>query len=472
MPPIGIRFFRIAALLAFASAISVVVPELEWAVVVADVALAAAWAVDYAAARRAAGRIRATRRWPTLLSQGATAEVTVEIALESPRLASASEGPRSVAVWLRDGLHPGLAAAPVRERVVLSPGKVFRWTYSIVPRRRGEHLALPLTARVEGPWGLAWTSRDAIAAERIRVYPQVRWEGEAGRLLALAHRRQLGLSPTALQGAGSELYGVRRYTEGDPPNRIHWKATARHGTLLAREETWEKSASLVILLDCGRAMASFDGGRSKLDAALAAALALTRFASARGDRVLVVAFSDRVDRRVRVRTGSSGIAHAYASLYDVPARLTESAYDAAAAAARDVEFRSARVVLLTSLVDLAGAELLREALLVLRRHHRPLLVHLEDVEIARLALTVPATSAEAYAKVSAMEVLLGNRELATRLRHAGIESVSTSADRLTLDTLGIYLRSLRARGHRGGSAGRARFSAPGPNSLAAGGRAR
>ncbi len=428
------KLLRIGCILALVAAVSVLVPPLRWGLIAANVALAAAWAWDAREARLSA--VTAIRRWPTLLAQGASANVTIELSI--------SGGARTL--WLRDGLHPALAAAPVRERVTLAADRPQRWTYAIVPRRRGSHVILPLTARIEGPWGLAWSQRDILSAETVRVFPQVRWEGEAGRLLALAHRRQLGLSPTILQGPGSELYGVRRYAAGDPPNRIHWKATARHGEVLVREETWEKSASLVILLDCGRAMASSDGGRSKLDAALAAALALTRFASARGDRVLVAAFSDRVDRLIRVRTGARGIAHAYAALYDLPARLSESAYDAAAAAAREAEFRSARVVLLTSLVDLAGAELLREALLTLRRHHRPLLVHLEDTEIARLAYEAPNGVAGAYAKVSALEILLGNRDLSARLRHFGIDSVSTSADRLTLETLEIYMRSLRSHG--------------------------
>lgn len=458
----GPRLLRIAGVLAVAAAVSVLVPELRWIVAIANLAVAGAWTADYLAARRF--DLQAVRQWPTLLSQGAAAEVSIE--LTSGADSGTSE---KRVVWLREGLHPALAEAPKRERIEISPGRISRWTYSIVPRRRGAYRTLPLTVRVEGPWGLAWRQRDLIAPETVRVYPQVRWEGEAGRLLSLAHRRQLGLSPTILQGTGSELYGVRRFTEGDPQNRIHWKATARHGRLLAREETWEKSSSIVILLDCGRAMASLDGGRSKLDAALAAALALTRFASARGDRVLVAAFSDRVDRLVRVRAGASGIAHAYAALYDVPARLAESAFDAAVAVARDAEFRRAKVVLLTSLVDLAGAELLREALLTLRRHHRPLLVHLEDVDIARLASAMPATVVEAYAKVSAMEILLGNRELSARLRHFGIDSVSTSADRLTLETLEIYMKSLRLHGGRTGrasGAGRpvARVAASAPRS--------
>jgi len=415
------------------AAASVLVPGLRGAVVIANGALLAAFLFDLAAAR--ATRLTAVRRWPSLLAQGAPAEVSVEI----------SGASRPAEILLREGLHPALAAAPLRTRIVARPGRTSVWTFSLAPRRRGEHEVLPLTARIAGPWGLAWSQRDLIASHGIRVYPQVLWEGRAGRLLALAHRRQLGLSPSAMHGVGSEPYGVRRYTEGDPPNRIHWKATARHGHVMSREETWEKSARLVVLLDCGRAMASLDGARSKLDAALAAALALTRFASARGDRVLLAAFSDRMERVVRVRAGARGAAQAYAALYDLEPRMTESAYDVAAEAARDAEFRRSKVVLLTSLVDIAGAELLRESLFALRRHHRPLLVHLEDPEIHRLALAVPESAAGAYAKVSALEILLGNRRLAARLRRAGIDTVSTSADKLTLETLDIYVRAV-ARG--------------------------
>lgn len=431
------HFLAALALLAFLTALSVLVPGLGWIVLGADAALIAAFLVDLRAARREP--LSVVRRWPTQLAQGARAQVSIELSCAG----------RPLTVALREGLHPALAAAPLRNRVELRPRHTSIWSYRVEPRRRGAHRLLPLSARIEGPWRLAWSERDLLGPEEIRVYPQVRWEGQAGRLLALAHRHQLGLSPTALQGRGSEPYGVRRYSEGDAPNRIHWKATARHGHVMAREETWEKSARLVILLDCGRAMASMDGTRSKLDAALAAALALTRFASARGDRVLVAAFSDRIERLVRVQSGSRGVAQAYARLYDLEARLAEPAYDVAAEAARDTEFRSARVVLLTSLVDLAGAELLRESLVAVRRQHRPLLVHLEDPSISRLAFGEPATAVEAYAKVSALEILLGNRQLATRLRHSGVETVSTSADRLTLDTLEIYLRSLRGYGAAG-----------------------
>jgi uncharacterized protein (DUF58 family) len=261
----------------------------------------------------------------------------------------------------------------------------------------------------------------------------VRWQGEVGRLLALAHRRELGRAPLRLSGIGSEPYALREYRPGDPPLRIHWKASARHDRLISREDTWERGARLLVLLDCARAMAAQDGGRSKLDHALAAALALTRVAASRGDRVTVMAFSDRVERTVRVRGGTRSADVAYRELFDLEARLCEPAYDLAAEQAQHAESRRALVLVLTSVTDLAAAELLREALVTLRRRHRP--------------LGRPERVEDAFAKVSALEIVLANRRLGRTLSGHDIPVVTAPADRLAWETLDVYLRAvLGARG--------------------------
>jgi uncharacterized protein (DUF58 family) len=205
---------------------------------------------------------------------------------------------------------------------------------------------------------------------------------------------------------------------------------------------------LVILLDCARAMTSMDGLRSKLDHALAAALALTRVALSRGDRVTVVAFSDRVERLVRVRSGQRAVGEAYAALYDVQPRLTEPAYDVAVETVSAVESRRATVVLLTSVVDLAAAELLRAALLRLARKHRPILVNLEDPDLVRLALGVPERTEQAFAKASSLEMLLANRRLGRRLQRAGIAVAVAAADQLAWRALESYLSASRPRRSR------------------------
>jgi len=84
---------------------------------------------------------------------------------------------------------------------------------------------------------LALVLDGAILAAFVVDYPQVRWDGKVGHLLVLAHRRSLGRHPQRIRGLGREPYALREYLPGDPPNKIHWKATARHGRLITREET-------------------------------------------------------------------------------------------------------------------------------------------------------------------------------------------------------------------------------------------
>ena len=98
-------------------------------------------------------------------------------------------------------------------------------------------------------------------------------------------------------------------------------------------------------------------------------------------------------------------------------------------------------MLLTSVVDLAAAELLREALLGLRRKHRPILVNLEDPELAALARGKPDTVETAFAQVSAMEILLANRRLGRRLQRSGIPVATAPADRLAWEALAAYLQT-------------------------------
>ena len=165
----------------------------------------------------------------------------------------------------------------------------------------------------------------------------------------------------------------------------------------------------------------------------------------------LVAFSDRRERVARVPAGSRGLAAAYAAFYNVEARLVEPAFDLAAQAALELESRSATVVLFTSVVDLAAAELLREALVRLERRHRPLLVNLEDPELTALAAGSPAAADPpwtAFARVAALEIVLANRRLAKTLRHAGVRAVTTPSDRLALSTLEAYLAMFRGRGGR------------------------
>ena len=345
--------------------------EILVVVAVADLALLLGIVLDWLLARRLG--LAARRAWPDTLAQlHPTSGEAERAALALDVWIPESGADRAVPVELHETLHPALAESPWATRADVTRPR--RFVIPLAPSRRGTHAAGALYARVRGPLGLCWAQRKLLDPELVTVYPRMRWGGRVGRLLALAQRHELGTVTLDRRGLGGELYALRRYQPGDARNRIHWKASARRGFLVTREDAWERGRPIVLLLDCGRAMSTVEEGLTKLDHSLAAALALVRLAAGRGDPVTVIAFCDRILRTVRVRPSTAGLALAYRKLFDLEARPVESLYDLAAETVLHLSLPRSTVILMTSLVDLASAELLQQALRRLRRRHRPVLI--------------------------------------------------------------------------------------------------
>ena len=438
------RFFVAFGLATLALTLGAVQPGFIRVVLGLDILLLLLLAFDWTRARRTS--FLAERKWPDVVTQRHPDEESTESRSERQDLglSLSTASPRSVHYQLREVLHPALTTLPFESAGILEPGVRRILRVPLYPRERGNHSTGPLVVRTLGPWKLCWAQRTAIESEEIRVYPRVRWGGRVGQLLALAQRRELGAVSIQQRGLGGELYALRRYQSGDSRNRIHWRASARRGYLVTREDSWERGTPLTIMLDCGRALSTRADGLAKLDHSLAACLALTRLAAGRGDRVTIVAFSDCVHRTVSVRPGQAGVSAAYERLFDLEPRNVESLYDVAAERVLQLKLGRSTVLMLTSVVDLAIAELLSKAVAQLKRRHQTVLINLEDAAVRKLAEDAPATTAEAFAKVSSLEIMLRNRTLAAQLRRQGTLTVAAPADRLALETLETYLEVLQA----------------------------
>lgn len=385
---------------------------------------------------RLAGRtpLELERIIPSLLSQGRSAEL--EIRIYNP-------GTEKLEIRIRDGLHPSLAEKPPSTRAHLPQRASLSWKFGILPRRRGEHRLYPISLRILGPLGLAWCQRDYLTEDSVIVYPQIRWGGEVGRLLRMAQQHQLGEISWQRRGATGEAYALREYIIGDPMRRIHWKASARHGHLIVREDSLERGNSIFIMLDAARAMAApLSSILSKFDEALGAALVMTRVASARRDRASILVFSDRIEALATAGGGRDSVKAAYRRLYDLQPRLVEPAFDLATDHLLQLDRRRGIVIILTSMADLVGLEQLEESLYRLRKRHQVLLINLEDPELEALAMASPSSEEEAFAKASALKILLANRRASRKFRAHGIRITSTPAPRFAAAAISGYLDAL------------------------------
>ena len=329
-----------AALAVALVALSLLVLPVPVAVLLA-VALVAAAGVDAWWVRRPP---EVTRDVPTHLARGVPASLRLEPV-------------EPVRVRVRQPVPPDVELEPAQADGVLAG--------QLVARRRGRHTLPPPVARRTGPLGLAAWAHTVGAAADVLVYPDL----PAARRLASSVRagkfRDEGLRRRGPLGLGTEFESVREYSPDDDVRQVNWRATARLGRPMSNQYRIERDRDVVCVVDCGRLMAAPLGDRTRLDAALDAAVAVAAVADVLGDRCGAIAFAGGVLRSLPPRR--AGARDVVAALFDVEPVPVESDYELAFAQIRGV--KRAFVLVLTDLLEESAAQPLVEALPVVARRH-------------------------------------------------------------------------------------------------------
>lgn len=135
-----------------------------------------------------------------------------------------------------EGMRLGPSARP--ERATLA-NTVSLWAYERVRRRyhvhavaRGAYRFGPMTLRVGDPFGILTREATADVGATLLVHPLVAPIERFG----IASRAPFGdrKAPRRLLEDPLRVSGIRDYQPGDEPRRIHWKATARTGSLQSK----------------------------------------------------------------------------------------------------------------------------------------------------------------------------------------------------------------------------------------------
>lgn len=108
---------------------------------------------------------------------------------------------------------------------------------------------------------------------------------------------------SVFRGAGIEFDEVREYVEGDDPRAVDWNVSARVGRPFVRKYVDERELTVLFLLDLSASMTGGFGPWSARQTAARVCACLALSATRNGDKVGMVAFSDRVDRYVPAQKG-------------------------------------------------------------------------------------------------------------------------------------------------------------------------
>ncbi|WOF24051.1 DUF58 domain-containing protein [Microbacterium betulae] len=144
-------------------------------------------------------------------------------------------------------------------------------SYTVTGIRRGVWEIGPLTVVEHDPFGIARRARRlgrgtsaAVTPRLAPLAPLPRVAGDSGLALTTAERR----------GQGSDNLIPRPYAPGDSMRRIHWRASARLGDFMVREEEHEASPRAVVVLDRSAARWSPDAASPGADEAFETAVTL------------------------------------------------------------------------------------------------------------------------------------------------------------------------------------------------------
>jgi uncharacterized protein (DUF58 family) len=207
-------------------------------VIVLAYLLAGLWLVNLLLARRAVRGLSARRLPRPPVQAGIPAEWVLEVRDHGPPAGN----------WVLEERMGDAAAAWLVVRS--GPGTVFRPRVRATFPRRGRYELRPLTARSSYPFGLASRTVPLLPADELIVLPRPAWvDGERLRawlFRAWAGRDEERRKRRRVVDREAEVHGLRDYRTGDPPRRIHWKATARRNRLTVRE--YEDAAPPRVLL--------------------------------------------------------------------------------------------------------------------------------------------------------------------------------------------------------------------------------
>jgi uncharacterized protein (DUF58 family) len=111
--------------------------------------------------------------------------------------------------------------------------------------RRGAYRQDAFRIVTRFPFGFLQKSRRVELRTEALVYPSVEPTGEFLEILPGLQ----GVLESLAKGRGQDLYALREYVPTDSARHVHWKASARQGSLMVREFTREDDCRVLLVLD-------------------------------------------------------------------------------------------------------------------------------------------------------------------------------------------------------------------------------
>ncbi|WP_061964509.1 DUF58 domain-containing protein [Demequina aurantiaca] len=222
-------------------------PVLVWIGVsmAATVLIAATWLL----ASVAMFRRRFPDAWRTVvphpLSAGGSGTVNVSIRTARHRQRLGISNALASALDVREQAAAELTGGLSTKATVGRSAEELRLDYQVHPSLRGRWPLGPALVKVSEPLGMMWADVAAGSVEHVPVWPRIiDLTAATGALMGQADQVVLGARMPSADDSS-----LRDYRDGDDLRRVHWKSTARRGTMVVRADERAGVRPATVLLD-------------------------------------------------------------------------------------------------------------------------------------------------------------------------------------------------------------------------------
>jgi len=327
----------------------------------------------------------------------------------------------------------------------LEPSSSSVIAYQLRPVERGEYHFGKLNIYVTSVFGLVarrFISEDNAMVPTYPSFIQLRKYD----LIAISHNlHQYGIKKIRKIGHTMEFEQIRDYVLGDDLRTINWKATAKRNQLMVNQFQDEKSQPIYSVIDKGRVMKMPFDGLALLDYAINAALVISNIALKKQDKAGILAFSKKVENIVVAERRNSQMNLILETLYNVKTDYFETDFSRLYAdVKRNIKQRSL-MLLYTNFETLDGLHRQLPYLKGIAKNHLLVVIFFKNTELHSLITEKAETVQQAYDKVIAEKFAFEKRLIVNELQKYGVQSILTTPQELTLDTINKYLE-IKARG--------------------------
>lgn len=329
--------------------------------------------------------------------------------------------------------------------MTVSARKIASVEYFVRPVDRGEYIFGNLNCYVSTKLKLAKRRFTFNNQQMVKVYPSF-IQMKQYDFLAIDNRLALtGLKKIRRIGHTMEFEQIKEYVVGEDVRSINWKATAKRGAIMVNQFQDEISQPVYSIIDTSRVMKMPFEGLKLLDYAINSALAFSNIAIKKNDKVGLLTYSNTLGDYLKANNKKTHLQTILETLYHLNTKFLDADFGLLYAHLQRRIRQRSLLLLYTNFEHISALQRQLTYLKAIAKTHVLVVIFFENTELKILTENPAEGLGEVYHKTIATQFALDKRLMQKELQKFGIQSILTSPQDLTVNTINKYLE-IKARG--------------------------